>query len=179
MAISAAIETPWNGCNFRSRLEARWSIFFDAAGIPWEYEMRAIGVRWQRRRINWLPDFWLPDSAMWGEVKGNPSLEMPRLLHLASGVSTCPRRTGPHGGDMAVFGNLPPWSGPGWPLRLHRHGPDLIAVPWDPARADCPLPCPYITGITSSLLVNGFPVIPPEWADEPLNAARRWRWKRR
>jgi hypothetical protein len=29
-----AIETEYHGCQFRSRLEARWGVFFDRAGIP-------------------------------------------------------------------------------------------------------------------------------------------------
>lgn len=33
-----AIETRWKGYRFRSRTEARWAVFFDAAGIDFEYE---------------------------------------------------------------------------------------------------------------------------------------------
>lgn len=33
-----AIETVYNGCRFRSRLEARWAAFFDGIGWRWEYE---------------------------------------------------------------------------------------------------------------------------------------------
>jgi len=33
-----AIETKYAGCLFRSRLEARWARFFDAAGVRWEFE---------------------------------------------------------------------------------------------------------------------------------------------
>jgi hypothetical protein len=33
-----AIETRYAGCRFRSRLEARWAVFFDALGVKWEYE---------------------------------------------------------------------------------------------------------------------------------------------
>jgi hypothetical protein len=32
------IETLYRGYRFRSRLEARWAVFFDVAGIPWRYE---------------------------------------------------------------------------------------------------------------------------------------------
>ncbi len=31
-----AIETEYNG--FRSRQEARWAVFFNSMGVPWEYE---------------------------------------------------------------------------------------------------------------------------------------------
>ncbi len=32
------IETIYNGYRFRSRLEARWAVFFDALGVKYEYE---------------------------------------------------------------------------------------------------------------------------------------------
>ena len=32
------IETVYKGFKFRSRLEARWAVFFDACGVRWEYE---------------------------------------------------------------------------------------------------------------------------------------------
>ena len=52
-----AIETTFAGYRFRSRLEARWAVFFDSIGLPWEYEkegysLPGIGA--------YLPDFWLP-----------------------------------------------------------------------------------------------------------------------
>ena len=31
------IETEYKGYRFRSRLEARWAVFFDALNIKWEY----------------------------------------------------------------------------------------------------------------------------------------------
>jgi hypothetical protein len=33
------IETEYKGFRFRGRLEARWAVFFDAAGIEWQYEV--------------------------------------------------------------------------------------------------------------------------------------------
>jgi len=33
-----AIQTEYKGYLFRSRLEARWAVFFDACGIEYEYE---------------------------------------------------------------------------------------------------------------------------------------------
>lgn len=53
-----AIETRYKGYRFRSRLEARWAVFFDALGIKWEYEPEGFvsddgGM--------YLPDFYLPD----------------------------------------------------------------------------------------------------------------------
>lgn len=51
-----AIETRYKGYRFRSRLEARWAVFFDSLGIQWEYEPEGFefddGTRY-------LPDFLL------------------------------------------------------------------------------------------------------------------------
>jgi hypothetical protein len=64
-----AIETYYNGFRFRSRLEARWSIFFDALGLKFEYELQGYAMGEQC----YLPDFWLPRLQLWAEVK--PDLE--------------------------------------------------------------------------------------------------------
>ena len=61
------IETVYNGYRFRSRLEARWAVFFDAAGIEYYYEPE--GVRLSDGTL-YLPDFYLPKSHQWFEVKG-------------------------------------------------------------------------------------------------------------
>lgn len=36
MSNFKAVETVYKGYRFRSRLEARWAIFFDSLGIKWE-----------------------------------------------------------------------------------------------------------------------------------------------
>ena len=36
--MTSVIETRYNGYKFRSRLEARWAVFFDAAHIEYRYE---------------------------------------------------------------------------------------------------------------------------------------------
>jgi hypothetical protein len=61
------IETVYNGYRFRSRLEARWAIYFDALGIKYEYEPEGYELGNNER---YLPDFWLPQVNMWAEVKG-------------------------------------------------------------------------------------------------------------
>ncbi|HUW15144.1 MAG TPA: hypothetical protein VM537_35835 [Anaerolineae bacterium] len=60
-----AIETRYHGARFRSRLEARWAVFFDALDIPWEYEKE--GYRLPSGL--YLPDFWLPMQNVHIEVK--------------------------------------------------------------------------------------------------------------
>lgn len=48
------IETYYNGYRFRSRLEARWAVFFDALGVKYEYEPEGFDLG---DGIYYLPDF--------------------------------------------------------------------------------------------------------------------------
>jgi hypothetical protein len=68
-ATIQAIETRYAGCRFRSRLEARWAVFFDTAGITWEYEPQGFVLP---SGDTYLPDFRLPQHDLWVEVKGDP-----------------------------------------------------------------------------------------------------------
>lgn len=68
MAYIKAIETHYNGYRFRSRLEARWAVFFDAAGIPYEYEPEGFHLP---NNEMYLPDFYLPWFKMYVEIKPN------------------------------------------------------------------------------------------------------------
>jgi len=60
-----AIETRYAGCRFRSRLEARWAVFFDHLAIGWEYEVQGFVLD----GTPYLPDFWLPHQNLYYEVK--------------------------------------------------------------------------------------------------------------
>ena len=60
-----AIETRYKGHLFRSRLEARWAVYFDRCGITWTYEPEG----YQLGDVRYLPDFWLPQVSMFAEVK--------------------------------------------------------------------------------------------------------------
>jgi hypothetical protein len=59
------IETHYKGYRFRSRLEARWAVYFDALGLEYSYEHEGYDLG----GIRYLPDFWLPQVQMWAEVK--------------------------------------------------------------------------------------------------------------
>lgn len=61
-----AIETRYAGCRFRSRLEARWAIFWDALGVEWDYEVQGFHTP----AGGYLPDFYLPNEEMYVEIKG-------------------------------------------------------------------------------------------------------------
>lgn len=59
------IETVYHGLRFRSRLEAKWAVFFDEIGINYHYEPDGfdLGDEW------YLPDFYLDDFGIYAEIK--------------------------------------------------------------------------------------------------------------
>ena len=61
-----AIETEYKGYKFRSRLEARWAVLFDQLDIRYEYEPTGFEMR---NKTRYLPDFYLPDFDLYGEMK--------------------------------------------------------------------------------------------------------------
>lgn len=84
-----AIDTYYKGYRFRSRLEARWAVFFDALGIGFKYEVEGFDLD----GLWYLPDFWLPHTipelaaegwGMWGEIKPRqiPDGELAKAISL-------------------------------------------------------------------------------------------------
>jgi len=61
-----AIETKYRGHRFRSRLEAKWAVFFDDMRIEWRYEPEGFVMK---NGVCYLPDFFLPAFDMYVEVK--------------------------------------------------------------------------------------------------------------
>jgi len=83
------IETEYNGYRFRSRLEARWAVFFDAAGIEYQYEPEGFDLG---GGYYYLPDFFLPQIelrdnriGLYIEVKGVLSEDDKQKIRLFSG----------------------------------------------------------------------------------------------
>jgi hypothetical protein len=90
-------DTPYKGYWFRSRLEARWAVFFDTLGLKWLYEPEGFDLQFDfedfakelemseeelldegvpqalkaldGRVISYLPDFYLPELNYWIEIK--------------------------------------------------------------------------------------------------------------
>jgi len=60
-----AIETEYNGCLYRSRLEARWAVFFDNLNLKYVFEKEGFEIDEER----YLPDFWINDWNCWVEIK--------------------------------------------------------------------------------------------------------------
>lgn len=73
------IETFYKGFHFRSRLEARWAVFFDTMGFEWEYEPEGFSLEgdFDGDTLYYLPDFKLKEGRVeiYVEVKPNDDLE--------------------------------------------------------------------------------------------------------
>ena len=128
MSAIKAIETYYKGHHFRSRLEARWAVFFDALNIEWSYEVE--GFEWPPRPAgpdygfdsnpelfggHYLPDFWLPSIETWFEVKGpEPDVEEWRILHefseIADGRLVIAVGDIPHSTDLCGYTKEKPWA---------------------------------------------------------------------
>jgi len=75
------IETLYGSYRFRSRLEARWAVFFDVIGIEWRYEPEGFDLMEVKiphqpeysdpsgKPLWYLPDFYLPKQDYWIEIK--------------------------------------------------------------------------------------------------------------
>ncbi len=63
----------WRGVTYRSTLEARWAVFFDSAGLPYEYEPRTFFDREYPSAGQYTPDFhvtgWSVGDGAWVEIK--------------------------------------------------------------------------------------------------------------
>jgi len=72
--VIKSLPTYYNGIKFRSRLEARWAIFFDELGFSWEYEPEGFKLE---NGVRYLPDFLIKNfkgrfnGDLWIEVKGD------------------------------------------------------------------------------------------------------------
>lgn len=74
----AAIPTVYKGIKFKSRVEARWAVFFDLCGLRWEYEKEKLDTGYQV----YIPDFHVFGRDVYGgttktlvEIKGKAPSE--------------------------------------------------------------------------------------------------------
>lgn len=126
------IETEYAGYRFRSRLEARWAVFFDVAEIDFSYETEGMVLPadivpgWTRPRFRYLPDFWLPDLSLWVEVKARwtPG-EAAKVYNAAAHLSA-------RGEDVLLAPEVfrQPRGGARLPWRLYLDADTLYARPW-------------------------------------------------
>lgn len=95
-----AIETRYKGYRMRSRLEARWAVFFDAwSGDRWEYESEGFDLG----EVGWyLPDFRF--RAGWGEIKPSASKGFQQAMNKCAALASITKES-----VILISGN--PWPG--------------------------------------------------------------------
>lgn len=83
-----AIDTYYKGYKFRSRLEAKWAIVFDALNVKWQYEKEGFDLG---ELGYYLPDFWVSDlfgHQGWIEIKSNiPNESTDRIFSVCCALS--------------------------------------------------------------------------------------------
>jgi hypothetical protein len=134
------IETHYLGYRFRSRLEARWAVFFHHANTAFEYEFQGFNLP----SGPYLLDFYLPAYKAFIEVKPPPAPDLPpteivRGMHLIKG-GACKHFLAVYGDPLSALNDDPrPWS-----IDLEPSGPrvcrgigvlDFIAPLYDSANA--------------------------------------------
>lgn len=137
-----AIETVYAGHLFRSRLEARWAVFFDTLRIKWRYEPQGYRIQMHDVVRNYLPDFHLPDLDIWVEVKGEDNRLDWSLLGVAcDGYATAGLPAsklaysgGPNPGSaILILGDIPPEGTRPWahPIIVNEKGVRCSLVAFD------------------------------------------------
>jgi len=66
--------------DFRAPNEYAFAALFDALAVPWKYEALEPDIS---RAIRYQPDFWLPDSLTWVEIKPQSLTPTPGEAHVA------------------------------------------------------------------------------------------------
>ena len=99
-----AINTRHNGNYYRSRLEARWAVYFETLKIKFDYEFEGFTTS----NHNYLPDFYFPKFGFYGEVKreGFGDEDVERWTEFAR-ESKCPLMIfegTPHANPCRAFG---------------------------------------------------------------------------
>lgn len=109
-----AIETVYNGYRFRSRLEARWAVFFDTLGVKYEYEPQGFELS---EGICYLPDFRVQCYGCRGninkypfplyiEVKGCMTEKDAKKIELFADLD---KESGGPNNAVLVVGDIPPY----------------------------------------------------------------------
>jgi hypothetical protein len=166
-AIGRALETSFAGRRFRSRLEARWAVFYTAIGVPWVYEPEGFELTDANGTVVYLPDFFLRQLDAYIEIK--PDVPTAHEQRKADLLSTATQK------NVYIFSGQPGYQiaggypsgqscdGGAWvfsfrTLELLRHHPDLCVraafTPRDARFTDdhqtwCVAPCGFV-GISAN-----------------------------
>ena len=103
----APVKTQYKGYSFRSRLEAKWAVFFDTLGVRWEYEPDGYPLRGGEV---YLPDFLIRNTSigsLWVEVKGIMTEKDARKIRDFAFSSDDLEFEGPDRAKIFVVGNMP------------------------------------------------------------------------
>lgn len=97
-----AINTEYKGHYFRSRLEAKWAVYFDALNVKWEYEPEGF----EKDGVRYLPDFYFPEYDIWAEIKpkGHGNKDMAKWEMLSQEKILIIFEGRPHVGICKVYG---------------------------------------------------------------------------
>jgi hypothetical protein len=147
-----AIETQYKGFRFRSRLEARWAVFFDHLSVRWEYESEGFNLK----NAFYLPDFHIPPqsrtagASWWLEIKpDNESAKDTRIFELGRMVGE-PAATWPPSTNVAMLiGQIPgpEWWGNSGEIPGYSEGEFHAEVPGDSPYLWCICPCGKCIGL--------------------------------
>lgn len=133
MSNIKAIETLYNGYRFRSRLEARWAVFFDTLGVEYKYEPEGFDLsdcdvaeyfgsdaaEQMLEGNSWyLPDFYLPGQGCWVEIK--PTVDFGEQTYKSELLAVCAGR------DVFVFMG-DPYRGTARYLWITKYGVPLLS----------------------------------------------------
>ena len=105
-----AIDTEYKGYLFRSRLEARWAVFFDTCGVDWEYEPEGYDLG---NGVYYLLDFLLhgvdgrDGGDLYVEVKGEMTPGDAKKIQRFSTAGGRDPETGKYRNAILVVGNIP------------------------------------------------------------------------
>lgn len=91
------IETSYRGYRFRSRIEARYAVFFDTLGLDWEYELEGYELD---GGVRYLPDFYLPSLRSHVEVKpthDHVDFDLLKMFSVRVKANIIPCYGNPHG----------------------------------------------------------------------------------
>lgn len=73
------LKTFYNGMEFRSKVEARWAVVFDAMGFDWHYETQGVTLG---DGTKYCPDFSLWDVKIENEWRNKPEFIMKDVLYV-------------------------------------------------------------------------------------------------
>ena len=99
--------TEYDGHRFRSRLEARWAVFFNEMGWKYYYELDDLMVEYEGEIMRYLPDFYViieDDHKAFIEVKGPRMTDRDKMKVRGTGLYL---REGGKGEVIYVFQAIP------------------------------------------------------------------------